>query len=475
MTPLHCDTAIIGAGAAGLSLAAGLSQLGLNVILIEKGLMGGDCLNYGCVPSKALIACAKNYWQARHSQSLGLLHFSSPREQLDFHQVMQHVRDTIDTLAVHDSVERFESLGVKVIQAQARFIDKKTIQAGDYVIKARHIVIATGSSPAIPPIPGLDEVPYLTNETLFKLTDLPRHLLVIGGGPIGCELAQAFAMLGSRVSLLESQVILNRDDAECAAIVRQSMEKTGVHLYEGVAIHRITHDAAGIRIIAQHHQKSLALDGSHLLVAAGRITPVDELNLDTAGIRCDGRHIAVNNRLRTTNRRVFAIGDAAGRLQFTHVANDHAGLVLKQIAFKLPVRLQEKAIPWATYTYPELAHVGLSEQDALQRPDHYRILKLDFKANDRANTDAKSQGLLKVIVTKKGTVSGVSLCAEDAGELIFPWILAVREQRSLRLFTDTIIPYPTRNELSKRLAGQFYAPKLFSPWVKKMVRLLSWF
>ncbi|MDX1837715.1 dihydrolipoamide dehydrogenase [Legionella taurinensis] len=475
MNPLHCDTAIIGAGAAGLSLAAGLSQLGLNVILIEKGLMGGDCLNYGCVPSKALIACAKNFWQARHSQSLGLLHVSSPQEQLDFHQVMRHVHETIDTLAVHDSVARFESLGVNVIQAQARFIDKKTILAGDYAIKAKRIVIATGSSPAIPPIPGLDEVPYLTNETLFKLTELPRHLLVIGGGPIGCELAQAFAMLGSHVSLLESQVILNRDDAECAAIVRQSMENTGVHLYEGVEIHRITHEATGIRIAAQHHQKSLELNGSHLLVAAGRITPVDELGLEAAGIRCDGRHIAVNRMLRTSNRRVFAIGDAAGRLQFTHVANDHAGLVLKQIAFKLPVRLQENAIPWVTYTYPELAHVGLSEQDALQRPDHYRILKLDFKANDRANTDGKTQGLLKVIVTKKGTVSGVSLCTEDAGELIFPWILAVREQRSLRLFTDTIIPYPTRNELSKRLAGQFYAPKLFSPWVKKIVRMLSWF
>lgn len=475
MNSLPCHTAIIGAGAAGLSLAAGLSQLGLSVILIEKGLMGGDCLNYGCVPSKALLASAKNFWQARHSQALGLINVASPREQLDFQQVMQHIRHTIETLAVHDSVERFESLGVKVIQAQARFVDEKTIQAGDYKIKARHLVIATGSSPAMPPIPGLDDVPYLTNETIFSLAELPRHLLVIGGGPIGCELAQAFAMLGSHVSLLESDVLLNRDDRDCTAIVRESMQGTGVHLYEGVQVNQIKNDSDGIRLVAQHHGKSLELTGSHLLVAAGRQVRVDELGLDAAGIRCHGQRIEVDKKLRTSNRRVFAIGDAAGGLQFTHVANDHAGLVLKQIAFKLPATFQEKAIPRVTYTHPELAHVGMSEQEALQHPERYRILQLDFKANDRAHTDGNTQGLLKVIVTQKGKISGASLCANDAGELIFPWILAVREQRSLRFFTDTIIPYPTRNELSKRLASQFYAPKLFSPWVKKIVRFLSWF
>lgn len=475
MNSLHCHTAIIGAGAAGLSLAAGLSQLGLSVILIERGLMGGDCLNYGCVPSKALLASAKNFWQARHSQALGLINFASPREQLDFHQVMQHVHQTIQTLAVHDSVERFESLGVKVIQAQARFVDKKTIQAGDYTIKARHVVIATGSSPAIPPIPGLDEVPYLTNETIFSLSQLPRHLLVIGGGPIGCELAQAFAMLGSHVSLLESDALLSRDDRECTAIVRTSMQETGVRLYEGAQINHIKKDADGIRLVAQHHEKSLELTGSHLLVAAGRQVRVDELGLDAARIRCHGQRIEVDKKLRTSNRCVFAIGDAAGGLQFTHVANDHASLVLKQIAFKLPAKQQEKAIPRVTYTHPELAQVGMSEREALQHPKQYRILQLDFKANDRAHTEGNTLGLLKVVVTRKGRILGASLCADNAGELIFPWIVAVRERRSLRLFTDTIMPYPTRNELSKRLANQFYAPKLFSPWVKKIVRLLSWF
>lgn len=475
MNALHCDTAIIGAGAAGLTLAAGLSQLGLQVILIEKGMMGGDCLNYGCVPSKALLSAAKNAWQAGHSQALGLIPVASSNDQVDFHQVMQHVQHTIQTLAVHDSVDRFEGLGVKVIQAAGRFIDKKTLQAGDYTIQARHIVIATGSSPAIPPIPGLEKVPYLTNETIFNLKHRPDHLLVIGGGPIGCELAQAFAMLGSRVSLLEGDVILNRDDRDGVAIVRQALQETGVHLYEGIAINQITSQSNHLVIQATHHHQTLTLEGSHLLIATGRTVHLEALGLDAAGIACHAKGIQVDKRLRTSNRRVFAIGDAAGSLQFTHVANAQAGLVLRQIAFKLPVRWQENAIPWVTYTAPELAHVGLSEKQALHHPDRYTILKLDYLNNDRAQTEGKPQGLLSVIVNKKGIIVGASLCGEQAGELIFPWILAVREKRSLRLFTDTIIPYPTRNELSKRLAGQFYAPRLFSPWVKKIVRFLSWF
>ena len=470
---IHCHLAIIGAGSGGLSLAAGASQLGLKVVLVEKGLMGGDCLNYGCIPSKSLLAAAKANWQAHHSESLGI---SSPKKPANFTKIMQHLKEVIETIAVNDSVKRFESLGVLVIKASGQFINPTTLAAGTQEIKAKYFVIATGSSPATPPITGIEQIPFYTNETIFNCTDLPPQLIIIGGGPIGCELAQAFAMLGSKVTLVEGLTILGNDDPEAVAIVRQSLIETGVTLNERVTINKISsNDKGTITIHGEQNGTLLNMEGSHLLIAAGRQPNINELNCKQAGIEFNSKGIIVDQRLRTSNKKIFAIGDVAGKLQFTHVANDHAGVVLRNIAFKLPAKVKETAIPWVTYTEPELAHVGRSESACKTIGIVYTVLKLDYASNDRAQTDLETTGFIKVIITPKGTILGVTIVGHQAGELLLPWVMAIREGKTLRSFTDAIVPYPTLSELSKRVASQFYTPKLFSSKVKKLVQFLSYF
>lgn len=471
--PIHCDVAIIGAGSGGLSLAAGASQLGLKVVLVEKGLMGGDCLNYGCVPSKALLAAAKTYWQANHNNTLGL---SATHSTADFSKTMSHVKQVIETLAVNDSIARFESLGVHVIQATGQFLDKTTLKAGLHEIKAKRFVIATGSSAAIPPIPGLDQVDFYTNETIFNLTQLPKQLLIIGGGPIGCELAQAFAMLGSKVTLFEGLTILGQDDPQAVEVVRQALTETGIEINEHVKITQISSKKDGTLVLhAELNEKKLCTEGTHLLIATGRKPNISELHCEQAGIKSNKKGIIVDQRLRSTNKKIYAIGDVAGKMQFTHVANDHAGVVLRNIAFKIPATIKESAIPWVTYTEPELAHVGRSVLTCDAENIQHKILKLNYANNDRAETDQQTTGFIKVLATPKGGILGVTIVGHQAGELLLPWIIAIREGKTLRTFTDAIVPYPTLSELSKRVASQFYAPKLFSNAVKKLVKFLSYF
>ncbi len=472
MERINCDLAIVGAGAGGLSLAAGASQLGVNVVLIENGLMGGDCLNYGCIPSKSLLAAAKRYWHAHHSQEMGVV---INKSQLDFKAVMRHVHQVIDTIAEQDSVARFEGLGVRVIQAIAQFVDKDVLRAGDNTIHAKHIVIATGSSPAIPPISGIDQVDYYTNETVFNLTELPQHLLVVGGGPIGCELAQAFAMLGSKVSIFEGVRILNQDEPDCVQLVRDALQSNGVDVLEGVQVSQLS--MAGKSIVLQIEKEGTlqAFSGTHLLIATGRVANLNDLACEKAGITYDKKGILVDKRLRTSNKKVYAIGDVTGRLQFTHVANYHAGIVLRNILFKWPAKLDLRAVPWVTYTEPELAHVGKSERQCEEMAVDFSSLKFAYADNDRAQADGETQGFIKVISDKKGRILGVTIVGHLAGELIMPWVMAMREGKTLRAFTDVIVAYPTFSELSKRVASQFYAPKLFSAKVKKIVKFLSFF
>ncbi|RUR20017.1 dihydrolipoamide dehydrogenase [Legionella sp. km535] len=470
---ISCDIAIIGAGAGGLSLAAGAAQLGLKVVLIEQGLMGGDCLNYGCVPSKALLAAAAAHWHTGHNEVLGM---TIPQEPVDFTRIMQHVREVIDTIAVHDSVERFEGLGVQVIQAKGTFINDRTLKAGSAEIKAKRYVIATGSSAAIPPIPGLNSTHFYTNETIFKLIQLPPELLIIGGGPIGCELAQAFAMLGSKVTLLEHFGILNHDDPEAVEQVRQSLIGYGITLYEQIDIVRIeTNEAKQTLIQCKQNNDEILVTGTHLLVATGRKPNIDQLNCGQAGIQFSPKGILVDKRLRTSNKKIYAIGDVTGIMLFTHIANYHAGIVLQNIAFKLPVKMHDNAIPWVTYTTPELAHVGKSESMCASMGIKYELLKADYSSNDRAQTCKKTNGFIKVIINPKGGILGVTIVGDQAGELLLPWVMAIREGKTLRAFTDTIVAYPTLSELSKRVASQFYTPKLFSKKVKKLVKFLSYF
>ncbi len=352
---IDADLCIIGAGSGGLSVAAGAAQLGRKVVLIEKGEMGGDCLNYGCVPSKALIAAASRAQAMRSAAPFGI---KSAEPKIDFAGVMDHVRSVIDAIAPHDSQERFEGFGVTVIRAHGAFIAPRVVTAGDHEIAAKHFVIATGSSPFIPPIPGLGDIPYFTNESIFGNRTLPPHLIVIGGGPIGVELAQAHRRLGAEVTIVEADVILNRDDPEAVDVVRQQLLSEGISLKERSKVARIEKSAIGAKLVLDDGG---AIEGSHVLVAVGRRSNFDDLGLEAAGIELDRGKLKLDARLRTTNKRIYAIGDAAGGLQFTHVAGDHASTIVRNILFKAPATRRDAIAPKVTYCSPELASIGLSE------------------------------------------------------------------------------------------------------------------
>ncbi|MDF1757305.1 MAG: FAD-dependent oxidoreductase [Legionellaceae bacterium] len=467
------DLAIIGGGSGGLSLASGTAQLGLKVVLLEGHKMGGDCLNYGCVPSKALLAAAKSIYNAQHRAPLfgAKIQFDS----IDFEKVTQHVKEVIKNIEPHDSVKRFESLGVTVIEEQGEFIDSHSLKAGKQTIKARKIVIATGSSPFIPPIKNLNTTPYLTNETIFNLKELPKHLIVIGGGPIGCELAQAFAMLGSQVTIIEAFSMLPKDDKDCVETVRQSFKSMQINILELAKVLEVTKvkdGAINIQVLQNENEKTIT--GSHVLVATGRQPNTSALKLDNANITHNAKGIQVNDKLQTNQKHIYAIGDVASPYQFTHMASYMAGIVLRNIVFKIPSKVNYKAVPWVTYTYPELAHVGKTETDFTDDSE-FVITSWFMSDSDRARAEGETNGKIKVITDKKGMIMGVTIVSAHAGELILPWVMAIRENKSLRAFTDAIAPYPTLSEVSKYVSGEFYKPKLFSANTRRIVSWLQKF
>ncbi|MGI9452519.1 MAG: dihydrolipoyl dehydrogenase family protein [Geminicoccaceae bacterium] len=473
MTDQHvveADLAIIGAGSGGLSVAAGAAQMGAKVVLIEKGKMGGDCLNYGCVPSKALIAAAEAAETVRTSGKFGV---NGHEPDITFAKVNGHVHDVIAGIAPHDSVERFEGLGVQVIQVAGQFISPTEIQAGGQRIKARRFVIATGSSAFIPPIPGLDDVPYLTNETIFSLTDAPDHLIIVGGGPIGIEMAQAHRRLGVEVTLVEGGTIMGKDDLDAVAVVRKHLIDEGVVLREGAKVESVVPSGNGLSVLVSQDGHSAPVDGSHLLLAVGRRPNVAGLGLEAAGIGHTARGITIDARLRTTNKKVFAIGDVAGGYQFTHMAGYHGGIVIKNALFNLPAKVDERAVPWVTYTDPELAQVGLSEAQAAEQGVLVRASTFDFAGNDRAQAERATEGFVKAVVGKRGKILGSTIVGRHAGELILPWVLAVQKGLKIADMASLIAPYPTLGEASKRAAGAYYTPSLFSDRTKAIVGLMQ--
>ena len=468
MRKIDTDLLVIGAGSGGLSVAAGAVQMGADVTLLEGHKMGGDCLNYGCVPSKALLASGKAAYKANHTHDFGIAD-STPR--VDYAAAKDHVHDVIGTIAPHDSVERFERLGVRVIQAYGEFIDAKTVKAGDHEITARRIVIATGSSPLVPPIPGLDSVPYETNETLFDLREKPDHLLIIGGGPIGMEMAQAHLRLGAQVTVIEGAKAFGRDDPECAKVVLDMLKVEGLELAEEAMADTISGQAGDITVTCKDGR---SFTGTHLLMAVGRKPNIDRLNLNAAGIQTTKAGIKVDDALRTTNRRVYAIGDVAGGLQFTHVAGYHAGIIIRSALLSLPATAKTDHIPWATYTAPELAQVGLTEAQARDiHGDKLEVARFTYAENDRAIAERQTTGLIKLMVVK-GRPVGVSIAGHQAGELISLWSMVMANGLKMKHVAAMVAPYPTISEINKRVAGAYFSPRLFdNPMLKRVVGLVQ--
>jgi pyruvate/2-oxoglutarate dehydrogenase complex dihydrolipoamide dehydrogenase (E3) component len=473
------DLCVIGAGAAGLSVAAAAAAFGVPVVLVEKGAMGGECLNAGCVPSKALIAASERMAAIRSGGAFGI---STREPQLRFDKVMKHVHDTIAVIAPTDSVERFTALSVRVIKAEARFSDTRSLIAGDVTIRARRFVIATGSRPVSPAIEGLEGTPYLTNETIFGLETLPKHLAIIGGGPIGMELAQAFHRLGSRVTLLEAGQALAREEPEMRLAAVTALKREGILIREGVSVTHARFEQGHVILSLTdqvHAGQPETVQASHLLVAVGRTPAIGDLDLEKAGIRYDRSGIAVNKSLRSSNRRIYAIGDCASGatrgLRFTHAASQQAGLVVRHALFRQNIAYDPDLIPRVTFTDPEIASVGLSEDEARKRHGTIHVLRHPFAENDRARAELQTQGLVKLIATRKGKLLGASIAGSHAGEMISFYSLALTQGLGMKEIAQTVFPYPVRAEAGKRAAIGFYAPLTQNSWLRRLISVLRRF
>jgi pyruvate/2-oxoglutarate dehydrogenase complex dihydrolipoamide dehydrogenase (E3) component len=463
------DLAVIGAGAAGLSVTAVAAQLGLRVALIERDRMGGDCLNFGCVPSKALLA-ASHATQA--AWAIGRFGIRLPEPEIDWPAVHRHVHDVIGAIAPADSEARFRALGATVLRGEARFVAPDALMVDGRRLTARRIVIATGTTASTPPIPGLDKVAHCTNATLFDLMDRPDHLLILGGGPIGLEMADAFIGLGARVTVVEAATIAGKEDPELVAGLRDVLAARGVVLLEGVKVASV--EPGPTLVLADGRR----IQGSHLLVAVGRRPSLDALDLAAGNVQATRAGIATDRGLRSlTNRRVYAVGDIAdprgiGPRAFTHVGSYHAGIVIRRALFRLPARIDYAALPRVTYTQPELAQVGMTEAEAREAGHSVAVLRWPLADNDRATAERDTTGLVKLVVAK-GRVLGAGILGTNAGEMIGLWTLAIAQRVKLSVLASLIVPYPTRAEAGKRAAGSFFVAKLFAPRTKALVRLLA--
>ena len=466
---------VIGAGTAGLVTAAGAAGLGARVALIERELLGGDCLNVGCVPSKALIRAARAAAQVRDAAQFGI--HIPPGVQVDFPAVMRRMRRLRAGISPHDSAARFRSLGVDVYLGQAVFTGADTVEVAGTTLRFRRAVIATGARAHRPPIPGLAEAGFLTNETVFALTELPQRLAVIGAGPIGCELAQAFARFGSRVHVLGNHPqVLPREDPDAAERIEKALRRDGVEFTLSCRIERVEKRGQEkvVYLTGGPGQQQVVVE--EILIGAGRVPNVDDINLDAVGVRHDQRDgVAVNDRLQTTNRNIYAAGDVCSRFKFTHAADAMARIVLQNALFKGRARASALTIPWCTYTDPEIAHVGLYENEARERGIAFRTFTQELHDVDRAVLDGEDEGFVKVLVRPRGDrILGATIVAAHAGELISELTLAMVGRLGLGTIARTIHPYPTQAEAIKKM-GDAYNRTRLTPIVKWLFgKWLAW-
>jgi pyruvate/2-oxoglutarate dehydrogenase complex dihydrolipoamide dehydrogenase (E3) component len=472
------DICVIGAGAGGLAAAAAAAAFGVNVVLIEKAGMGGESLG-GALPSSALIAAAERAHAFRQAVRFGVnsarFGVKTARYGVDFAAVRAHVHDVVAAVAPQESRARFNGMGVRVIEGVGRFSDAATVAVNGFDIRARRFVIATGSSPALPQIPGLADVPHLTTETVFALADCPRHLIVIGAGSVGLELAQAFRRLGADVTVLDAAAPLANEDPECAGVVLDALAREGIALRTGVEVVRVRRALARVQVDVIGDAGEATIEGTHILVAAGRRPNLADLDLDAAGIAYEPNGIAVDRRLRTTNKHVYAIGDVTGAPPFTHLANHHAGLVIRNALFRTPVNADRQAVPAVTYTDPELAQVGLSEDEARAHAGIIRVLRASYRENDRARATGATHGHIKIVTDRRGDILGATIVGAAAAENIAAWALAINQKLNIDAFAGVIVPYPTYAEVGKRAAMTYFTRGLTSPLVRRIIGWLRRF
>lgn len=458
------DLCVIGAGSGGLAAASLARAYGASVVLIERERMGGERLNAGCIPSKALVASARRAQALRTAAPFGM---ANDEPKINFRQVHDQVHEIINTISTNVSVERFEALGVTIVGGDAKFVDRRTVKAEDQLIRARRFIIATGSRPAIPPIPGLDTVPYFTSETIFENTRKLTHLVIIGGGPVGLELAQAYRRLGSDVTLVESGAVLSGSDPELVEIALRRMQEEGVTIRVNTAVTAIQLRSMGIGVVVKSSDTEETLDASHILVATGRVANLDGLDLGKARIRLakgDPTKLQLSAALITTNPKVYAIGDASGGTQMTHLAVHQADLVVRNALLGTPVHFDPHAVPTVTYSDPEIAEVGLTEPEAKARfKSRYRVTRAAFAENDRARTERQSFGVAKMITASNGRIVGAGIVGPEAGELIAIFSYAIASKLTAQSLVSFVAPYPSLGEIAHKLGEAYLKDTAASP------------
>ncbi len=466
------DLGVLGGGAAGLTVTAGAAQLGAKTLLVEKeAALGGDCLHYGCVPSKTLIRTARAYHDMKQCAKFGLPQVDM--QPVDFKQVSQRIRSVISIIQKHDSVERFCSLGARVEFGQAEFVDEHSIRLNGKTISAKTWVIATGSSPAIPPFEGLDSVSYLTNKDIFYMDSLPGSLIILGGGPIAIEMAQAFNRLGTDITVIQrSGHILSKEDKDLADMVMNKLGGEGVAFALGTSIISVAEDNGRKSVKVKNNQGEIeTYTADAILVAMGRAPNTAGLGLDSIAVDFTSKGIEVDSRLRTNHRHIYAAGDITGKYQFTHAAGYEGGIVISNAIFHLPRKADYTYLPWCTYTSPELASIGLNEQRAAAAGIKYSVWSEEFRNNDRSLAEGEETGLIKMLLDEKEKPIGVQILGPRAGDLLAEWVAVFNGRVKLSTLAGAIHPYPTLGEINKRVAGSFLSGKIFSDTVKKGLKL----
>lgn len=463
------DLGVLGGGSAGLTITAGAAQLGVKTLLVEKEeKLGGDCLHYGCVPSKTLIKTAHVYHSVRNMERFGLPEIDL--KPVDYKAVAARIKSVIDVIQVHDSEERFCQLGARVVFGDATFIDKHRIRINDETYSAKNWVIATGSSPAIPPFEGLDRTPYITNKEIFYLDQLPESMIVLGAGPIACEMAQSFARLGTSVSMIQrSKQILSKEDKDMADQVMEVMKREGIEVYTGTAIRRVQDlgDMREVIFTMEDEAKEISVKGETLLVALGRDLNLDGLGLEEIGVEYDKKGLKLDERLRTTQKHIYGAGDVTGDYQFTHAAGYEGGIVIRNTVFHLPTKVNYTNMPWCTYTDPELASIGMNETRAKAAGIEYTVWTEHFHRNDRSLAEGEELGFVKLLLDKQEKPIGIQILGPQAGELVSEWVAIMNGNVKLSTIASAVHPYPTLAEVNKRVIGNLFAEKLYSEKVKK--------